>query len=87
MIIKINQHSFLALYSSNIFYLGLFFVYTIKYWFMKSEIKHQMKKNVKGMYFIFTSLSLFINGKPMIQRVAPNKLVIVEYGMMFGYTI
>jgi hypothetical protein len=54
---------------------------------MKSEIKHQMKKNVKGMYFIFTSLSLFINGKPMIQRVAPNKLVIVEYGMMFGYTI
>jgi len=58
MIIKINQHSFLALYSSNIFYLGLFFVYTIKYWFMKSEIKHQMKKNVKGMYFIFTSLEL-----------------------------
>jgi hypothetical protein len=51
---------------------------------MKNEKKHQMKKNVKGMYFIFTSLLLFINGKIMIQRVAPNKLVIVEYGMMFG---
>jgi hypothetical protein len=87
IIMKINQHNFLYLYSSNTFYLSLFFVSTIKYWFMKSEKKHHKKKNVKGINFIFTSLLLFINGKPRIQRVAPNKLEIVEYGIMFGYTI
>lgn len=45
-----------------------------------------MKKNKKGTNLIFGSLSA-IRGNPIIQIEAPIRLVIVEYGIIFGYTI
>lgn len=81
-----NQQSFLESYSSMTLSFGLFHVSTIIFWLMKNDIKHHTKKNRNG-----TNLTLAfwpaISGKPIMHTAAPNRFVIVEYGIMFGSTI
>ena len=70
-----TQQIFFALNYSNTLALSRSFDSTIIFWLTNNDIKHHMKKNTKGIYFLLGSE---MSGKPIAQDAAPNKFTIVE---------